>query len=310
MTLTRRPPPIGLSARPVPDPPVSLRLFGQRFRAAWRAVALIAWTLPSAAIQAVLIRLPGDAKRRFARIYWAGIARLLGIERHVLGTMARHPDGRGVIFVCNHTSWLDIPTLGGTLQACFVSKAEVATWPVVRTIAALGRTVFVSRRARETGRERDDMQSRLHAGDDLILFPEGTSSDGVRVLPFRSPFFAAAEAREGRPPLIQPVSIVYDRLDGLVMWRANRPVSSWYGDMDLGSHFWRLAAYRRLRATIVLHRPIDPDDYASRKEIARAVWQVVAATGAALRQGRPIDIGATPDSLDTAAPDIARVQPA
>ncbi len=307
MTLTRRPPPIGLSIRPAPDPPASLRRLGQRLRVLRRAVAIVAWTIPCALVQAVLIRLDGDGKRHLARAYWAGVARLLGIERRVIGGMAHHVDGRAVLFVCNHTSWLDIPTLGGTLLACFVSKAEVATWPVVRTIARLGRTVFVSRRASETGRERDDMRARLRAGDDLILFPEGTSSDGVRVLPFRSPFFAAAEAGDGKPPLIQPVSIVYDRLDGLAMWRATRPVSSWYGDMDLGSHFWRLAGYRRLRATIVLHDPIDPAAYPSRKELARAVWQVVAEAGAALRQGRPAAGVATPDSLDTATPNIARV---
>lgn len=304
MTLIRRPPPIGLSARPVPQPPPHLRRVGQRLRAAWRAAAIIAWTLPAASIQAVLIRLPGNAKRHLARRYWAGVARLLGIERRIVGTIAQRQDGRAVIFVCNHTSWLDIPTLGGTLPACFVSKAEVATWPVIRTIAWLGRTVFVSRRPAETGRERDDMRARLRAGDDLILFPEGTSSDGARVLPFRSPFFAAAEAADGLPPLIQPVAIVYDRLDGLALWRATRPVAAWYGDMDLGSHFWRLAAHRRLRASIVLHEPIDPAAFASRKQLARAVWQVVATSGAALRQGRT----ATPVSLDMAAPDIARVE--
>ena len=147
------------------------------------------------------------------------------------------------------------------------------------------------------------MRAIMQAGDNLILFPEGTSSDGVHVLPFRSSFFAAAEPADGTTPLIQPVAIVYDRLDGLAMWRGTRPVSSWYGDMDLGSHFWRLAFYRRLRATIVLHPPIDPADYPSRKELSRAVWQIVARTGAALRQGRT----ATPDSLDTAASNIATV---
>lgn len=297
MTLTRRKPPIGLGAAPVPDPPAYLRLFGQRSRAVWRAVALVLWTLPAAAVQTILILLPGSPKRHFARIYWAGVARLLGIERRVVGIQARSA-GRPVLFVSNHTSWLDIPSLGGTLLACFVAKAEVATWPVVQTIARLGRTVFVSRRASEIGRERDDMRARLQGGDNLLLFPEGTSSDGARVLPFRSAFFAVSELTQGQPPLIQPVSIVYDRLDGLAMWRAMRPVAAWYGGMDLATHFWRLAGYRRLRATIVLHQPIDPADYSSRKLLAVAVWRVVAVSAAGLRQGRPPDPTATSDSLD------------
>ena len=90
------------------------------------------------------------------------------------------------------------------------------------------------------------MRARLAAGDNLILFPEGTSSDGSRVLPFRSAFFSVVEtATAPGAPLIQPVSVVYDRLGGLPMGRASRPVFAWYGDMELGSHFWRLAQLPR-----------------------------------------------------------------
>ena len=267
-------------------------------------------------MQAVLILLPGRAKKVFARLYWALVCRILGIERRVIGTAARGAPGRPVVFVSNHTSWLDIPSLGGTLLACFVAKAEVGEWPVIRTVAKLGRTVFVSRRASETGRERDGMRARLEAGDDLILFPEGTSSDGARVLPFRSPFFSVAEARTsgaadtsapGFSPIIQPVSIVYDRLDGLPMGRATRPVSSWYGDMDLGGHFWNLARFRRLRATIVLHEPLDPAQHGSRKALSQAIWQVVAAGAAGLRQNRPTTPGGATVSLDSTTPITGRV---
>ena len=103
-----------------------------------------------------------------------------------------------MVFVSNHSSWVDVPVVGGVLDGCFVAKGEVSRWPVVSTIARLGRTVFVSRQRGATARERDAMRGRLARGDNLILFPEGTSSDGSRVLPFRSPFFALAEARDGR----------------------------------------------------------------------------------------------------------------
>ena len=106
------------------------------------------------------------------------------------------------------------------------------------------------------------MRAVLKAGDNLILFPEGTSSDGSRVLPFRTSFFAVAEARAGEErselPLIQPVSVVYDRLGGLPAGRASRPVFAWYGDMDIASHFWRLAQHIGLRATVLVHTPLDP----------------------------------------------------
>jgi hypothetical protein len=95
------------------------------------------------------------------------------------------------------------------------------------------------------------MQQKLQAGDDLILFPEGTSSDGSRVLPFHSSFFAAAYGEVS--PLIQPVSVVYDRLAGLPVGRSSRAVFAWYGDMSLAPHFWQVAQWRGKRVTLLFH---------------------------------------------------------
>ncbi len=305
MTLSRRSPPLDRSAAATQTLPAAT-VAVQRLRWARRVILALLWTLPCAALQTGLLLLPGRGKKWLARVYWAGICRVLGVERRVIGQAASV--GRPVLFACNHTSWLDVPVLGGTLEACFVAKAEVGTWPLVRTIAWLGRTVFVSRRPNETGRERDSMRARLLGGDDLILFPEGTSSDGTRVLPFRSPFFAVVEGVGGTVlPLIQPVSIVFDRLDYLPARRSTRPVSSWYGDMELGGHFWRLARHRHLRATIILHDPVDPRDHPTRKAIAQAVWTIISAGNAALRQGRTPNAAATVLSLDRTTPNIARI---
>ena len=305
MTLSRRSPPLDRSAASQGTLPAAT-VATQRVRWVRRVVLAVLWTLPCAAVQAVLLQVPGHGKKWLARVYWAGICRALGVERQVIGRVAS--GGRPVLFACNHTSWLDVAVLGGTLEACFVAKAEVGTWPGVRTIAWLGRTVFVSRRASETGRERDSMRARLLGGDDLILFPEGTSSDGARVLAFRSPFFAVVEGVVGDTlPLIQPVSVVFDRLDYLPARRSTRPVSSWYGDMDLGGHFWRLARHRHVRATVVLHDPVDPGAFSSRKAIAQAVWTVISAGNAALRQGRLPKEDAAVLSLDRAPPNIGSV---
>lgn len=260
------------------------------FRVIQRGGGVILWTLPCMAIQAICLLLPGRPKIVFARFYWSMVSRILGVRVRVIGAAAAKPGSRPVVFVSNHTSWLDIPVLGGRLDACFVSKDEVGQWPLVGTIARLGRTVFVSRQRHATGRERDMMRGRLWAGDNLMLFPEGTTSDGSRVLPFRTSFFAIAEGED--PPLIQPVSIVYDRLCGLPTGRASRPVFAWYGDMDLASHFWRFAQYRGLRASILLHPPLDPARFAGRKALSHAVWRAVADGASTLRQNRPVEIPA------------------
>ena len=256
-----------------------------RLRAIRRLGTILLWTLPSLLVQAVCVAIPGQAKVGFAKLYWAVFARLLGLHVRVIGQLATGTSDRPVIFVSNHSSWVDIPVVGGVLPGCFVAKGDVAGWPVIGTIARLGRSVFVTRQRGSTVRERDLMRGMLGKGDNLILFPEGTSSDGSRVLPFRSSFFSIAQGAER--PLIQPVSVVYDRLDGLPMGRANRPVFAWYGDMDIASHFWRLAQCRGLRATVLLHAPLDPARFQDRKDLSHAVWRTVAEGAATLRQNRP-----------------------
>ncbi len=266
-------------------------------RAARRGALVVLWTLLAVLLQAVLIQLPGRAKVGFARFYWRIVTWLLGMHVRVIGRKVdaeRAGPRRPVVFVSNHSSWLDIPTLGGLLDACFVSKAEVGRWPGIGIVATLGRTVFVSRRPGDTGRERDEMRARLAGGDNLLLFPEGTSSDGSRVLPFRSPFFSIVEKSETyQLPLVQPLSIVYDRLGWLPTGKAARPMFAWYGGMDFAPHFWRFAQQRGLRATVVFHAPLDPAQFSSRKALAQATWTIIAEGAAALRQNRMPAIAAS-----------------
>ena len=141
-----------------------------------------------------------------------------------------------------------------------------------------------------TARERDEMRVRLAEGDNLILFPEGTTSDGQRVLAFRSAFLSIAElpvTADGRPPIVQPISLVYDRLSGLPMGRATRPHLAWYGDMDIASDYWQLAQRRGMRASVLMHAPLDPRDFPDRKALAAAIWRASADGAATLRQNRP-----------------------
>lgn len=279
-----------------------------RLRVVRRGLTILLWTAIAAPIQAICLLLPGRPKVAFARFYWRAFAWLMGIRVRVVGARAHRSTERPVIYVSNHSSWVDIPVLGGVLDGRFVAKGDVARWPVISTIARLGRTVFVSRQRVTTGRERDEMRDVLARGDRLILFPEGTSSDGARVLPFRTTFFAIAELRaaddRGSLPIIQPVSIVYDRLAGLPMGRANRPVFAWYGDMDIASHFWQLGQRVGLRATVLLHQPLDPAAFRDRKALAHVVWQIVADGAALLRQNRPVQptaLRADGDAAESAA---------
>jgi len=263
----------------------------RRFRALRRGVMTALWTIPCILIQSLLVLFEGPARQAFAGIYWRVVCQIIGLDVRMIGAVAhKTEDGRPVVFVSNHSSWLDVAVLGSRLPAAFIAKEEVGSWPVIRTIARLGRTVFVRRSRASTVRERDDMHGRLAGGDNLILFPEGTTSDGSRVLPFRTAFLSIAEmpvTPGGLPPIVQPVSVVYDRLGGLPMGRASRPLFAWYGDMEIGSHFWRLAQHKGLRATVLMHQPLDPLAFPSRKALAATCWDIVADGASTLRQNRP-----------------------
>jgi 1-acyl-sn-glycerol-3-phosphate acyltransferase len=246
-----------------------------------RLLLVVLWTVPSMGLQFVLLQMPGRGAEKFALVYWVGVRRILGLRVTVRGERAAV---RPVLFVANHCSWIDIVALGSVLPGCFVSKADVAGWPAVGWVAKLGRTVFVSRGKATMVAERDEMNRRLARGDNLILFPEGTTSDGTRILPFQSGFLALAESPAR--PAIQVVTIVYDGLEGLPVRRRDRPEISWYGDMDMATHFPVIGRRRSFQATLVLDPPIAAGTFANRKVLAAAIAARLTENAAALRQGR------------------------
>ncbi len=257
----------------------------RKLRAFDAAILIVFWTLFSMLVQAVLLLVPGRAKVVFPKIFWAVFATLIGLHIRRVGTpLTRAAAGRPVIFIANHTSWLDIAVIGAKLETCFVSKDAVQDWPGINLVARLGRTAYVSRQRANTGREVDVIRRRLDQGDNLILFPEGTTDDGSRVLPFRSSFLSVTEG--AAPPVIQPVTLVYDRLAGLPTGRFNRPLFAYYGDMNIGRHFWRLVQCHGLGATLLLHDPVDPRDFPDRKALTRALERTICDSAAMLRQNR------------------------
>ena len=164
----------------VPPTPEAPRFSGRRpVRAIRRGVSILLWTLPMAALQAVMLLLPGRGKVVVARLYWASLCRLMGMQVRVIGTPARRLDSRPVVFASNHSSWLDILALGGTLEACFIAKQEVGRHgPLISTVAhGWGARCSSAAAAANTGPESAmPCGSGWTAATSLILFPEGTSS--------------------------------------------------------------------------------------------------------------------------------------
>jgi 1-acyl-sn-glycerol-3-phosphate acyltransferase len=200
--------------------------------------------------------------------------RIMGLKVRVIGAPAK---ARPVLFVSNHVSYLDIPVLGSVIPVSFIAKAEVAQWPGYGWLAKLQRTVFVDRRRNTTMQQRDSIHARLTAGDALVLFPEGTSNDGNRILPFRSALLSVAEAASPEQPLaIQPVSIAYTSVNGVPLGWGLRPLVAWYGGMELGGHLWRFSRLGMVEVVVQFHDEVRLGDFGSRKELTRHCSDAVA----------------------------------
>ncbi len=184
--------------------------------------------------------------------------------------------GRGAI-VANHSSWLDIFVLNAADRIYFVSKSEVAGWPGIGTLARATGTLFIARDPRAAKVQTELFQERLLAGQRLLFFPEGTSTDGLRVLPFKTTLFASFFAEDLRPHLsVQPVTVVYHAPQ-----RRDARTYGWWGDMEFGTHLLAtLALPQHGRVEVIYHAPLRVSDFADRKALAAAAEVAVRASHA------------------------------
>jgi lyso-ornithine lipid O-acyltransferase len=263
----------------------------------------LVWTLSLMPVQALGLALRRPWTRTLPMMYHRWCCRILGFHMRTIGAPT---SGRPALFVSNHVSYADITVLGALIAGSFIAKTEVAGWPFFGWLAKLQRTVFVDRRARTTPFQRDSITARLSAGEALILFPEGTSSDGNRVLPFKSALFSAAGAMEAVAPIvIQPVSIAYTRLDGIPLGRLLRPYFAWYGTTEMIPHLWNMIGLGSLEVVVEFHPVTFFADCRSRKALARYCHTRVAGGVAAALSGRPQPLPEPPRAAHAPATAVA-----
>lgn len=193
---------------------------------------------------------------------------IIGIKHEVEGAPMQ---GHGAI-VSNHASWLDIFTLNACDCFYFVAKSEVARWPMIGWLARATGTVFIKRESREARAQKEMFEARLDAGHKLLFFPEGTSTDGLRVLPFKPTLFAAFFSDHLRETCtIQPVTVIYTAPKG-----ADARFYGWWADMIFGAHLLTvLAAPRQGAVKVVFNEPLQVSAYESRKTLAKAAEDMV-----------------------------------
>ena len=267
-----------------------------RLRAGTLLFLFMALTVPLMPLQAVFVRTWPRAARRFPHWYHRQVCRLIGVRLNIVGAVVQD---QPVLLISNHTSWLDIPVLSAVAPVSFVAKKEVGTWPFVAWLAKLQRSVFVDRQRRAaTGEAAAEIATRLKAGDAIVLFAEGTSSDGNRVLPFLSSLFGAVmQSGNGSGPsapvnaVVQTLAIVYTHHHGVPLSREQRPHVGWYGDMEMTGHAWQVLGSGPLDVTIRVGPPVPLDGFAGRKDLATASERQVRENVVRILRGRgPEDV--------------------
>jgi 1-acyl-sn-glycerol-3-phosphate acyltransferase len=243
--------------------------------AASGAVAVwLAWTLLLLPPQMLAVALDLQLALRIPRLYHRGVCRIFGLEVETRGEISA---ARPVLFAANHCSYFDIPVLGSLLQASFVAKEEIRDWPLLGLLARLQGSAFISRRVAGTRNARDEIARKLHAGTSLILFPEGTTNEGNRLLPFRSALFNLADRElTGSRLQVQPVTIAYTRLNGIPIGYANRARFAWFGDMALTRHFLQAISGGRITVVVHFHPPVEADRFRSRRALSRHCFEQIS----------------------------------
>lgn len=253
-------------------------------RATGRFALFLLMTALLVPVYLVVYPLSPPARQAIVRLWFRGACRLCALTVRVTGAPCR--DG-ATLLVANHVSYLDVPVIGSLLDVVFVAKQEVATWPLFGPLARLARTAFIGRKASTAARQAGDLAARLKAGESLLAFPEGTSTDGSTVRPFKTALFAVAEAMPADQPLrVQPVSISYPRTAaGKSLNGGLQDLYAWYGDMTLLPHLLTVFGLKGADVEVIFHQPVLASDFVDRKDLA---WHCRAevALGVSMAMGR------------------------
>ena len=211
--------------------------------------------------------------KNIPRLFHIGFLKILNVKVNLVGKIHQEKPG---LLISNHASWIDISILSSLTNISFIAKSEVSKWPLFGFLAKLQDTIFIERRAIKAVKQKNEINEALHKGKRLVLFPEGTSSDGNRVLKFKSSLFSVVENKTDKSEnyLMQAVTICYKGINGLPMSRSERPLISWWGDMDLMNHLWNILKLNSVDILVIAHEPIQ--EVSDRKSLSKIAWEQVA----------------------------------
>ncbi len=223
-----------------------------------------------------------EKHEKFLKFYFSAILKIFNVKVKEEG-FENLPDD-AVLYVSNHTSYLDIMVLGSKISARYTPKIEVSKWPIINFLVNLSLPVYIQRDSLRALEQKETIQSLIKSGDSIVLFPEGTTNDGTKVLPFKSSLFSVAEpnlnsennnAGDDKNICVQPISIVYTKIDGMPANSENLDKIAWYGDMKFLPHFWNLLGVKGAEVKLIYHQGVKFSDFGCRKELSKHCENVI-----------------------------------
>ena len=224
-----------------------------------------------------LFRRHSPKKRRYEQAFYRRIARGFVAHVELRGTASQK---RGTLYICNHITWLDIPVIASAIDTEFIAMDDIAGWPLVGAMAARTNTLFISRTVRTDAQQQiEHMIALLQSGVNLMLFAEGTTSNGAGVLPFRSSLFAAAAFAAA----VQPTFIGYRHRGGAALSDAEMAAIAWTEDGGPLPNAKRIAAMK-IEALVTVLDPAPPSASTNRRALAQYCFDVIAQGYAEFRR--------------------------
>lgn len=206
----------------------------------------------------------------YPRLYHAQCCWIYGLKVVVEGQIEQ---GGSVVYIGNHLSYMDIPALGSILKGCFVAKKEIESWPIFGLLGSMGQTLYISRAPVDAAQATKMMSDHLDGPLPLIIFPEGTSTDGRYVFPFKSSSF---EMYLNRNIKIQPFTIQILKIDEESPdTQAKRDLYAWHGDMTLEPHLWAFAKSKGGVVKVKFHESLSTTSFNDRKSLCAASYDAV-----------------------------------
>ena len=196
-------------------------------------------------------------------IFHKTILKVLGIKLKLLGEKSNI---RPLVLVGNHTSYLDIIILGSIMPISFIAKEEISNWFLFGFLAKMQNTIFIKRKNYKTLESLKNINKTLDTNSVIVLFPEGTTNAGKKILNFKSSFFNLFE--NNNTLRLQNFSLCYTHVNTMPIDNRVRPQISWYGDMNMISHLTNLLKLSCINVTVVMH-PVFSTKNLNRKEISK-----------------------------------------